>query len=526
MAIGSTGGTETIADRELFYKTIFNVLPSGILVMDRDLKATFANRSFENITGLKLREITGRMVQEFLPEDMARTLEMEATWILDHWGEVKIPDTSYVTPKGTLKTLAAEALPLINHDGTIEYLLLIVRDVTETRELAGKYQELFNDIDDIVLFVDREGRVTDINSYGLEKFGCTLSEIRDKKITEFIYDKAEAESFFYRVTSGETFRTEVEMKDLRTGNPFTVSWRGNPVYDSKGRIAGAKGIGRDITWEKRYVRELEENRRAFKTMLKDLDESYTRLKNAYRRLRDSERLKNEFLQNTSHELKTPLTIVDGSIELLGEDMSREERMHFVEVARRNIGRLGDLISNLVELGRMEAGRIELTSEPVDLQSLLLETVSEIMPAASNRDITIEVFNVEGLPRVIGDMTGIEQVLKNLLSNALKFNRDGGYIHIFWEMEGGFLKVSISDSGIGIPDSVLPDIFEKFYQVDGKSTRKYPGTGIGLTIAKKIVEMHGGEMGVESEMDEGSTFWFTLPVDSPGEKGSWTGDNNR
>jgi len=152
-------GREDILSRKEFHKSILDVLPIGILVLDRYLKVIFLNRASEEIIGLKAGNITGREVREFLPLEVIEKLEMKVPWLLNNWGEIKFLETEIETGDGTLKSIAMNAFPLFDSDGTTNNLVLIIRDVTAAMELAGKYQELFNDIDDIVIFIDREGKI-------------------------------------------------------------------------------------------------------------------------------------------------------------------------------------------------------------------------------------------------------------------------------------------------------------------------------------------------------------------------------
>ena len=189
------------------------------------------------------------------------------------------------------------------------------------------------------------------------------------------------------------------------------------------------------------------------------------------------------------------------------------------MAERNINRLTNILNDLLNLSRIESGKIELKFEKVELKGVLELTASSLKPQADVKSIQIEVEVPEQLPAVHGDQDKIEQILTNLIGNSIKFTPEGGKILItaklFSKERGGaygdFVAVSVKDTGIGIPPEHLDSIFEKFYQVESSLHRSVSGTGLGLAITKGLVEAHQGKIWVESEVGKGSTFTFTLPI---------------
>lgn len=230
-------------------------------------------------------------------------------------------------------------------------------------------------------------------------------------------------------------------------------------------------------------------------------------------LKHLENVRKEFISNVSHELKTPLTSIKGFIETLlaGAMEDKNNNRRFLSIIQDHADRLGKLINDILELSKLESKEIQLDFKPIDLPEIIRKTVETFTPQLTKNKVTCSV-NIKGpLPKVQADHDKISQVLINLIDNAIKFNKEKGAITITAELQPAFLKVSIHDTGIGLPDTDLPRIFERFYRVDKARSRDLGGTGLGLSIVKHIIEAHHGQVGVESIQEQGSTFWFTLPL---------------
>jgi len=226
--------------------------------------------------------------------------------------------------------------------------------------------------------------------------------------------------------------------------------------------------------------------------------------------------KDQFLSNISHELRTPLNSIIGFTDLLltedlGSALSDQQR-DFLETVGRNGRQLLELINELLDLQRIAAGRMELKPEAVELAGLLSEAAGSVHSQAQKHRHALVVTPLPQDLRVHADRGRVRQVLLNLLSNAIKFTPDGGRITVAAApVNGGAeARIAVSDTGIGIAPEDQPKLFQEFSQLDASASRKYEGTGLGLALSRRLVELHGGAIGVESEMGKGSTFWFTLP----------------
>ena len=231
-------------------------------------------------------------------------------------------------------------------------------------------------------------------------------------------------------------------------------------------------------------------------------------------LRRLEQVRKDFVANVSHELRTPLTAIQGFAETLlsGALDDRENNRHFVEIIRTHATRLARLTEDLLKLSRIEAGKVEIDFQSVDPRHLIEAGIEAARLAGSQKQLSIGAARLpRNLLRVRGDAGLLGEVLRNLLDNAIQYTAVGGRIEVTAEASGGFVVITVTDTGIGIPQNEQSRIFERFYRVDVARSREVGGTGLGLAIAKHIVEAHGGRIWVESVVGEGSKFHFSVPL---------------
>ncbi len=237
------------------------------------------------------------------------------------------------------------------------------------------------------------------------------------------------------------------------------------------------------------------------------------LEEAHRRLQELSRLKDEFVASVNHELRTPLTVVKEGVSLLTDEVLgplNEKQKDFLGTVHQNIQRLEALIWDLLDLSKIEAGRLPLFKTRVPLRDLLEKALSSYKKIAKNRTLQLKI---EEVPDVFADPNRVLQVIGNLFSNAVKFTREDGRITLAAQKSNGMVALSVQDDGLGIAPEDLPKLFQKFSQL-GKEMTVRRGTGLGLALCKQLVEMHQGTIGVHSAPGKGSTFTFTLPVYSP------------
>lgn len=223
-----------------------------------------------------------------------------------------------------------------------------------------------------------------------------------------------------------------------------------------------------------------------------------------------ETIKKDFVANVSHELRTPLASIKGYSEaLLDDDSDKARQREFLEIIDRHATRMSRIIDDLLILSRLESSAVSLDSAPVDMADLIRSTLKGCLKQASDKSITISSDLPETLPGVMGDRDRLEQVVVNLLDNAIKYTPAGGEVSISAADLGGEVRVDVTDTGIGIPEDDISRIFERFYRVDKARSRALGGTGLGLAIVKHIIQGHNGRLEVRSTLGKGSTFSFFM-----------------
>jgi len=304
---------------------------------------------------------------------------------------------------------------------------------------------------------------------------------------------------------------------------LTVLLTGHGTIDSA--VEAMKRGASDYLLKPLYLEELvirlhkvlEEKKRFIS--LKDCIIDLERANREWQRVHE---IKSEFISVASHELRTPLAAIKNAVQLILKGKTgeiNEDQAKFLSIAERNINRLTEILNNLLDLSRIESGKVGMKSEELDLRDPIEFVLSALKPQADGKSIKLQMEVPEELPAVYGDREKVEQILTNLAQNAIKFTPEGGEVSISAKPFAGeekMVAISVRDSGIGIAEDQQGKIFEKFYQVNGSLHRSAGGTGLGLAITKGLVDAHQGTIWVESEVGKGSTFTFTLPT-SRGEK---------
>lgn len=253
-----------------------------------------------------------------------------------------------------------------------------------------------------------------------------------------------------------------------------------------------------------------------------MKEYVTQLEKANQELKRVDEMKSEFVSIASHELRTPLATIKNAVQLVLKGKTgevNETQVNFLTMAEKNINRLTNILNDLLDLSRIESGKVGMKFEELDLQGSIDFVLSSLRPQADGKPVHLEMEVPRDLPLAYGDHEKVEQILTNLIGNAIKFTPEGGKVVVSARLSDtvkNAVGISVHDTGIGIPEDQLAKIFEKFHQVESPLHHSASGTGLGLAITKGLVEAHQGQIWVESELEKGSTFTFTLPL-SKGEK---------
>jgi signal transduction histidine kinase/CheY-like chemotaxis protein len=308
---------------------------------------------------------------------------------------------------------------------------------------------------------------------------------------------------------------------------IAAAWITRPVVEltrAAGRIAQGDFVTPVMVRERFAAKELRALAKTFNQMARQLSGAYQNLEEkvshrtselqaANQELARANKLKSEFLANVSHELRTPLSAIIGFSQILLDGIDgpvNDEQMQDIVQVNKSGQSLLSLINQILDLSKIEAGKMELTLERIELPALITSVLEGISPLAQEKGLRIDTRFAPALPAVEADPARLKQILINLLSNAVKFT-DRGHLEVIAQPSGRMVRIAVKDTGIGISTEAQKLIFDEFVQGDGSSTRRHGGTGLGLSIARKLVEMHGGAITVVSEPGLGSTFTFTVPA---------------
>jgi len=383
--------------------------------------------------------------------------------------------------------------------------------------LERRLGELLEAAPDAILQVDAEGRIILLNRVTENMFGYTREELLGQPVEVLIPQElrarhAEHRSHYRRNPTTRTMGSGLPLEGIRKdGSRFPVEISLSPSPSAEEFRTTA--IIRDIT-----------ERRAAEARLRKIQEDYTQrlaesnaeLELTNRELQRANRLKTEFLASMSHELRTPLHTIIGFSELLGEQLEgplNPKQMRFVQHIHKDSLHLLELINDILDISKIEEGRLELHPEAFDFGALVAESLASVRTLAAAKSQLLETdLNVPSA--IEADRLRIRQVLVNLLSNAIKFTPEQGRIRLEARVQDSFVVISVMDTGIGIPPEEHDFIFDKFHQVGATTLGVREGTGLGLAITKRLVEQHGGTIRVDSHPGKGSTFFVTLPVSAP------------
>jgi PAS domain S-box-containing protein len=354
---------------------------------------------------------------------------------------------------------------------------------------------------EMIIATDLKRRVVVFNLAAQERFGYRAAEVLGKDIGILYKDEAESDRVARLLGRNQRMTIEVTNR-AKDGSLFPSLLSASPLRGADGSMLGMMGVSRDISEDRRKAEELR--------LAKEAAEA-------------AARAKAEFLANMSHEIRTPMNGVIGMANLLlGTSLSGDQR-EFAETIRTSAESLLVIIDDILDLSKLEAGRLELEERPFSLRACIDEALEVVALAASQKGLRMAAALQRDVPpRLLGDPLRLRQILLNLLGNAVKFTREGE-IHVDVRLEdapsGRLLRIDVRDTGIGIPKHRMDRLFRPFSQVDASTTRHYGGTGLGLAICRQLAERMGGTITVESEPGRGSTFMLRLPlVPAPAQSG--------
>lgn len=354
---------------------------------------------------------------------------------------------------------------------------------------------------DAIISKTLNGTITSWNRAAERMYGYTAAEAIGRPVQMLLPpDRLHEEmAILAQLSEGLIVEPFETVRLHKNGQRVDVQVTISPIRDTAGRIVGGSKIARDITSQKQAEAARERAQR---------------LEAEIQHIQDAYRLRSQFLANMSHELRTPLNAVIGFADLLKsravpvDSPKYDEFLGHIASSGRH---LLELINSMLDLSKVESGKMDFRPEPVDLRHLVRETCAMVETSAGHKQIALQAEVDASLDPVDLDPTRFKQVLLNYLANAIKFTPEGGNVTVRVLAEGADqLRVEVTDTGIGIAQSDLPRLFVEFQQLDNGFTKKYPGTGLGLALTRRLVQAQGGQVGVTSSPGVGSTFYLVLP----------------
>lgn len=489
-------------EAEARFKTMADTVPVLVWMSGPDKLCDFFNQNWLNFTGRTIEQELGNgWIESIHPDDTARCLEIY-NQSFDARQEFEI-EYRLRRFDGEYCWLLGHAVPRYDTNGGFLGYISSCIDITDRKKAAEAQALLVSIVEssaDAIISKSLNGTIMSWNKGAERVFGYNAKEVIGQPITIIIPPEkhAEEQTILERIYRGERIEHYETIRVAKNGRRIDISLTVSPLRDSSGRVVGASKIARDISDRKQA--EIE------RVQLLNREQI------ARSQAEEASRLKDEFLATISHELRTPLNAILGWSRMLGNGkLDAQASEQAVEIIVRNANIQSQLIEDLLDVSRIITGKLRLEESTVELADVIRAALDSARPTAEARKISIEsqLSPISGPVR--GDANRLQQVVWNLLTNAIKFTPKGGSIRVTLTHRNSQAEIIVSDTGQGIKSEFLPHVFDRFRQADATSTRAHGGMGLGLAIVRHLVELHGGSVEVESSGEgQGATFTVKLP----------------
>lgn len=498
---------EQVERESCLFRAMLDLARDTIYFKDTEGKFIAVSESGARFFGAESRqEMEGKSDFDYFPAEIAAKFLADEKSLMNS-GEPLIdklePETSF---DGRQTCFSTTKLPLRNEAGKVIGTFGISRDVTKhkeaedaLRESEALYHSLIENLPVHVLRKDLDGRFTFANRLFCELSGHPLEEIVG--FTDFdLYTKDLAEKYRGNdrqvIKSGKSFET-IEENEAEHGRIYARVIK-SPLYNARGKPSGVQIVFWDITEQKRNELKVQEQQQSLREA-RDIAEA-------------ANRSKSEFLANMSHEIRTPMNGIIGASELMLKSPLNHTQNEYMNMINRSAETLLRILNDILDFSKIEAGKLDLENIPFSLRGSLADTVKLLATRAAEKDLELAYQVSDEVPEsLVGDPGRLRQIIMNLVGNAIKFTPKGEVIVGVRVADRSHHEVTlhfdVTDTGVGIPEDKRKKIFEEFGQADTSTTREYGGTGLGLTISQRLVQLMDGTIWVDSEVGKGSSFQF-------------------
>ncbi|HXV32709.1 MAG TPA: PAS domain S-box protein [Gaiellaceae bacterium] len=510
-----------LREAEIRYRTLVENLPlvTYISPVDTPVGNLYVSPQVEALLGFPADEWlrnTSLLQETVHPDDLERVLADAER--LRRTGEALRSEYRYIAADGRVVWVLDETILVSDDQGTPLWVQGFLVDITESKvaeETRARLAAIIESSNDAIMSASPDLRLTSWNEGAERMFGHSAQEMLDRPITVLMPDerREEAIDLLGTVVAEDRVAHLETVRQRGDGETVHVAFTYSPIRDSAGKVVGISAIGQDVTERVRSEADRERLLAAEKDARTFAEAAQRDLAAQNERLRELDRLKDEFIALVSHELRTPLTSIRGYTELLldGEagDLTDDQRQ-FLGVVERNSHRLLHLVGDLLFLAQVEAGKLVLDVGALDLGAVASESAETARPQAEAKGITLTLATGP-VPLIAGDRARIAQLLDNLISNAVKFTPEGGRVDVRVRAVKEQAVLEVRDSGMGIPAGEQEFLFQRFFRTSTANEQAIQGTGLGLAISKAIVDAHSGRITVASEEGTGTTFRVALPL---------------
>lgn len=537
------GKEKQIRSNDILREAFIGKTRSALSVKDLEGHYLYSNEVWGQMVGLPEKDIEGKTDFDLFPIMQATIQKKQDDQILQGGDRVEFDDILIAADGASKFTVMKFAMR--TRSGRIYGVGTIAHDVTNVlstetalKDSEHRFEALLDMAPNAIIIADEAGAIQLVNRQAENLFGRDSKTLRQLNVGELIPEESwqqlrDERIEFLKSPSTRVIGAEREMFGLKgNGSAFPIEVAMSPV--ESGDDSMIMCIVRDITKQIQAMSALEDSTTQLRLLNRELEEERQGLEQrvnqrteelnmARQRAEEANKAKSSFLATMSHEIRTPMNGVIGTIDVLRQSSLKPRQLDQVEIIKDSAYSLLTVIDDILDFSKIEAGKIELEAEPVVISYLTESICNAMLSIARKKQVGLRFYLDPHLPSaIVSDAVRLRQIVINLVGNALKFSGSTtrmGHVDARFEKQGDNIQIRVIDNGIGMSSSAIATVFEPFTQADTSTTRRFGGTGLGLPITKRIVEMLGGTLHIDSEEGEGSTFVVTIPIEEVAKPGA-------